>query len=453
MRPMELLQAPPPGPSPRRGWIDSLGYYYRFYTDPIAFVGNRFEEYGDIYYAPSKGVGLYVLRHPDHLWQVLVKDGAKYGKTHTAFALLERVLGRGLLTTDGEVWRRQRRMLQPAFSAKRLAGYAEAMVDEAERAARGFYAGQVRDMSREMMELTLRVVSRTLFSHDVSGQTDAVAGAMDTLRRSIGVSEVLPSWLPSPGRGRLERSVDALDAIIEEMIDKRRGASEPPTPPDLLQMLVDAVDVEGDGGRLGDREIRDQLVTLFLAGHETTSHALTWTWYLLAQHPEVEDKLHAELDRVLAGRAPTYADLDALPYTSCVFDEAMRLYPPAYTLARRAEEDASIGPYAVPKGSEVIIWTYFTHRDARWYPEPDAFRPERFEPEAAAARPKVSYLPFGAGARACIGKTFALVEGRLLLATLAQRLRFELCEGERITVEPRVTLAPKGGVRMVVRRR
>ena len=156
---------------------------------------------------------------------------------------------------------------------------------------------------------------------------------------------------------------------------------------------------------------------------------------------------------MLGGRAPTYADLDALPYTSCVFDEAMRLYPPAYTLARRAEEDASIGPYAVPKGSEVIIWTYFTHRDARWYPEPDAFRPERFEAEAAAARPKVSYRPFGAGARACIGKTFALVEGRLLLATLAQRLRFELCEGESITVEPRVTLAPKGGVRMIIVRR
>jgi cytochrome P450 len=235
------------------------------------------------------------------------------------------------------------------------------------------------------------------------------------------------------------------------MIRERRKVSN--GPPDLLQMMLEAVDVEGDGGRMGDAEIRDQLVTLFLAGHETTSHALSWTWYLLAQHPEVGNTLHRELSTVLGGRSPTYADLDKLPYTSQVFDEAMRLYPPAYTLARRAEEDTEIGPYAVPKGSEVIIWTLFTHKDARWYPQPEAFKPERFAPDAAAARPKLSYLPFGAGARACIGKTFALVEGRLLLATLAQRARLELCEGQTIVPQPRVTLAPREGIRMVIRSR
>jgi cytochrome P450 len=433
--------------------VDSLGYYYRFYRDSIGTVRERFESYGDIYYAPSDGVGLYVLKHPEHIWQVLVRDGTKYSKKHTAFAMLERVLGQGLLNTDGEVWRRQRRMIQPAFNKKRLAMYADVMVDEAQRCAASWYPGQVRDLSREMMELTLRVVCRTLFSHDVRGQTDAVSGAMDALRSVGAAPDFLPSWMPSPIRSRSENAVAELDAIIYQLIRERRASTEEGEVPDLLQMLLDVVDEEGDGGRLDDKEIRDQLVTLFLAGHETTSHALTWTWYLLSQNPEAEAKLHAELERVLAGRAPNFDDLDSLPYTGQVFDEAMRIYPPVYSLARCAEEDTEIGDYSVPKGSEVVTWIYMTHHDPRWFPEPERFRPERFEPAAVAQRHKLSYMPFGAGARACIGKHFALVEAKLIIATLAQRFRFELMADQQIALEPRITLAPKHGMRMSLRPR
>ena len=301
----------PPGPPPRQGLIDRLRYGYHFLTEPIDFVGRRFERYGDLYYAPSGGVGLYVLRHPEHIWEVLVRDGAKYGKTHTAFDVLTKFLGRGLLTTDGEQWRRQRRMVQPAFARKRLKGYAAMMVDEAERTAQGWHAGQVRDLSREMMELTLRAVCRTLFGHDARSQADEVWAAMEAFHRYIAPS-MLPAWLPLPARRRADEAVATLDRIIYGMIDERRRGRRS-DPPDLLQMLLDAVDEDGDRGRLDDREIRDQLVTLFLAGHETTSHSLTWSFYLLSQSPEATARLSEELDRVLGDRAPRYDDLEQLP--------------------------------------------------------------------------------------------------------------------------------------------
>lgn len=444
-----VLQARPPGPPPRGGTLSSLGYYYRFLTDSLGFVQERFDRYGDIYYAPSNGVPLFVLRHPDHLWEVLVRDGPKYGKTHTAFGRLEEFLGKALLTTDGDVWRRQRRMVQPAFGKKRLAGYGAAMVDESRKMADEWRDGMTYDISREMMELTLRVVCRTLFGHDVRGQTDHVATAMDVFRDALGRPDPLPGWL-SPWQRSADRAVGALDEIIFGMIRERRTSGEVPEPADLLHMLLSAVDSEGDGGKLDDKEIRDQLVTMFLAGHETTSHALTWTWYLLSQNPNAERKLHAEIDRVLGSRLPTYGDLEDLSYTRWCFEEAMRLYPPAFTLARRAEADAQIGGYEVPAGSEVVLWTYFTHRDARWFPEPLAFQPERFTPEEVAKRPKLAYLPFGAGARACIGKVFAMIEGQLILATLAQRYRMRLEPGHEVALSPRVTLSPKYGMRMQV---
>jgi cytochrome P450 len=444
----------PPGPPERKGVLDSLIYYYRFFTDSIGTVKGRFDEYGDIYYAPSSGVGLYVLRHPDHLHEVLVDRAADYGKTHTAFEQINKFVGLGLLTTDGEVWRRQRRMVNPAFTKKRIAGYAEAMADEARREVEAWRSGEVRDISRAMMELTLRVVCRTLFNHDVRSQTDEVAKAMHGFRNFMGRPQLLPRWIPTPGARAADDALVALNRIILGIIaDRRSGKTPAPEPPDLLQMLLAAVDEEGDGGTLDDREIRDQLVTLFVAGHETTSHALTWTLYLLSQNRACEAKLHAEVDRVLGGRAPSYADLDALDYTRWCFEEAMRIYPPVYTLARRAERDTTIDRYWVPKGSEVVTWIYMTHHDPRWYPSPSEFRPERFAPDEVAKRPKLSYLPFGAGGRACIGKVFAQIEGQLILATLAQRYRFELVPGFQVVAQPRITLAPKHGMHMVLRSR
>ena len=298
-----------------------------------------------------------------------------------------------------------------------------------------------------MMELTLRVVSRTLFGHDVSPQHIADVGrAMRLFQGSLTRPDVLPSWLPSPRRSKLKAALDALDAMTYGILAARRA--RPAREPDLLQMLVDAVDDEGDGGRLSEKELRDQLVTLFLAGHETTSHALTWTLYLLSQNPRAERALHDELDQVLGDRDPTYEDLARLPYTEQVIHESMRLYPPVYSMARRAHEDTAIGPYPVKAGSEVILWIYMTHRDPRFYPEPEVFRPERFTPEEEAKRPRLSHLPFGAGPRACIGKVFAMVEARLLLATIARRWRLELAPGQRVAAQPRITLVPKHGMRM-----
>jgi cytochrome P450 len=444
----------PPGPPPRTGGlIETLRYFSRFATDPVGFIGERFQRYGDIYYAPSKDGGLYVLRHPDHLAEVLMTRAKHYRKTHTAFDRLGDVLGRGLLTTDGDAWKRHRRMLQPAFSKSRLAVYGDVMTSETNRTLLDFRDGQHRDISRDMMALTLRIVSRSLFNHDVRSQTDSVTRAMHALNESFSRPPLLPAWVPTLGRLRSQRALAGLDALVYRLIDARRIAIDrgDPTPDDMLQALVTAVDHEGDGTGLGRSEIRDQLVTFFLAGHETTSHSLTWSWYLLAQNPKARAALHRELDEVLDDREPTHEDLAALRYTEQVLLEAMRLFPPAYVLARRAQTDTEIAGYPVPAGSEVVLWTYHTHRDPRWFPDPEAFRPERFAPETASARPKLAYLPFGAGPRACIGQQFSLLESKLVLATIARRYTLDLVPSERILPKFRVTLAPKNGMPMQVR--
>lgn len=447
----------PPGPPQRRGGVlGDVAYYLRFMRDPMGFVAGRFETYGDLYYTPTPDGGLYVLKHPDHLREVLATRSASFAKKHTAFETLQKVLGDGLLTTDGEVWKRHRRMLQPAFNKKRMAGYAESMADEARVTEARWGDGQRVDMSREMMELTLRIVGRTLFNHTMGTDTDHVKAAMSSFQSLLSRPDVLPEWIPSPQRRKFRRALGSLDAMIYGMVHARRAIEPAAAPQDVLQMLLGATDNEDgdeDGGGLTATEVRDHLVTLFLAGHETTSHALTWALYLLSQNRDAWDRLTGELDTVLGDRMPGYEDLEALPYTEAVMSEAMRLYPPAYMVARRAVADTEIGGYQVPAGAEVVAWIYMTHRDPRWYPQPLAFRPERFEPEARAALPKMAYVPFGGGPRACIGAAFAMVEARLILATLASRYRFELEPGHRVAIQPRITLVPKGGMPMIVRAR
>jgi cytochrome P450 len=451
------VRSHPPGPPPR-GLIDNVRYFYGFAFDPLGFVRGRFDRFGDIYWVPggrAGDTGLYVARHPDHHREVLVTKASSFTKQHSAFKRLSRFLGEGLLTTDGSTWQRQRRMVGPAFSPARLAGYADMMLHHRR-------AGQSIDLGAAMMELTLRVVSRALFGHDSTGDTADVAHAMSIFQGSL-ITDALPEWIPTPGRRAFRRANESLDRIMYGMIARRRSGPSgaegvrvgtASTQNDLLGTLVDAVDVEGDGAKLTEREVRDQLVTLFLAGHETTSHALTWSLYLLAKHPEILRKLHEELDAVLEdGRGARFDDLPKLPYTQQVFEEAMRLYPPVYSIARRASEDVEIGGYPIPAGAEVILWSYFTHRDPRFFPDPNAFRPERFAPENEAKIPRFAYLPFGAGPRACIGKTFALMEGKVLLATLARTHRFELADARDVLPRPRITLVPKGGVKVVVRAR
>lgn len=445
------MTAQPPGPPERKGLASTLHYYASFALDPIGFVAGRFRDYGDLYYSPTSDGGLFVLKHPDHVREVLATRASSFSKEHTAFTMLQRVLGEGLLTTDGETWTRQRRMVQPAFAPSRMAGYAQIMTEESRRMSAAWSAAPgTRDLTDEMTSLTLRIVGRTLFGHDVPERDiRAVGRAMDAFQRSLSSPDILPAWLPTPGRRELERSLKELDAIVHGLIEARLADPAPAVPrTDLLEMLVTAVDVEGRGGKLSVKEVRDQLVTLFLAGHETTSNALTWTFACLAKNPECERKLHDELDTVLAGRAPEPADLERLPYTEQVVSEAMRLYPPIYVIARRASEDTEIGGYPVPRGAEVIIWVYLAHRDPRFFPDPEAFRPERFTKEQVAALPRHAYLPFGGGPRACIGKTFAMMEARLILATLAQRHRVALAPGQSLAPKPRITLTPKRGMKV-----
>lgn len=438
----------PPGPPPRkRGLISTLRYGMAFFSDPIGFVGGRFAQYGDIYYAPSGGVGLYVLKDPDHVRDVLITKADDFAKQHSAFEALSEVLGQGLLTTDGDVWKRHRRLLAPAFSKKAIEGYTDGMVRETETTLNRLRDGKPVDIANEMTDLTLRIVGRTLMGIDVSRDVGRIAGAMSSFQTALAIPRGLPRLVRGPIQERSRRARAELDAMILRVIEERRDSEVRGS--DLLQMLLDSSDPENPSDKLSFKEIQDELVTFLLAGHETTSNTLTWALYLLSQHPDVERALRQELSSVLGTRLPTGSDVDQLRLASQIIKEAMRLYPPAYALARRAVRDTQIGPYNVPRRSEVVIWIYFTHRDARYFPEPEQFRPERFEPEAEASRPRHAYLPFGLGPRACIGRSFAQVEATILLASLLQRFTFRYDAKKPPRMRARITLTPAGGLVLV----
>ncbi|MBO6936488.1 MAG: cytochrome P450 [Deltaproteobacteria bacterium] len=443
----------PPGPPTRGASVFSrIRYGLNFFFDPFGFVGGRFESYGDTYFVAAENQpGLYVFRKPEDVWAVLVTEAKKFRKTHSAFRELGQVLGEsGLLTTDGDTWRKHRRIVQPAFSPKRMSEYAEVMIEETVREARSWEHGKRIDLADAMMELTLRIVARTLFGHDASGDVDAVRDAMRTLQDGlVGAQLPIPRWM-NIGLQRQERAVATLDALIARMIETRRrqgGNGQV----DLLQRLLDARDPE-TGAELTDTEIRDHLVTFFLAGHETTSNALTWTFHLLGENPAQRARLEAHLDEVLGDRDPTPEDFPNLGFATQVLEEGMRLRPPVFVMARQAAEAVTIGEWELPAGSEVVLWLWHTHHDSRIYPDPERFDPDRFAPDAKAALPKGAYLPFGQGPRTCIGKHFALMEGTLLLATIARRWRLEPT-GAAPKLHARVTLSPKNGLPMIPKKR
>lgn len=428
----------PPGPPPhrKRSFLRTAWSIRSLLKDPIGFVHKRFEQYGDTYHVDEGGGShLLVTRDPEVLRDLLVNRAADFQKAGSATDRLKPVLGHGLLTADGELWKRQRRLMQPHFHRKVIAGYATAMVDHAERL--GFSEGQRVDLSDEMMALTLRIVCKALFDHDVTG-VDRVAEGMDALRVSSRPT-LVPRWVPTRRNRRLKKAMHELDTLIADLIEQRtrEGLRE-----DLLSLLL------GVEGGMERQQLRDELVTLFLAGHETTSHALTWTWYLLSQHPEVEARLHEEVDAL--GGPPTVDDLGRLEWTRCVVSEAMRLYPPAFAVARVARVDTRIGPHEVPAATQVAGWIYWSHHDPRWFTDPERYDPERFLREDF---PKHAYLPFGAGTRMCIGAGFALLEMQMLLASIARRYRFELAPDQRIGLKPMVTLSPRYGMRMIAHRR
>jgi cytochrome P450 len=419
-----------------------------------AFLRATTERYGPIASFRLGGRRFYFANDPAAIEELLVGNARAFVKGRGT-QRLERLLGQGLLTSNGAHHLRQRRLVQPAFHRERIAGYAATMVARADRFAAGVAAGEALEMGAAMSRLTLGIAAETLFGADVDREADTIGAALDEAMSSFPLAisplgEVLDHLPMLPVVRRFRAARGSLDAIVYRMIylrrRERRREGETEGPRDVLGMLLDAADAEGG---MPIEQIRDEALTLLLAGHETTANALTWTWLLLAQHPAAEERLHAELDGVLDGRPPALGDLPALAFTRDVIAEAMRLYPPAWVVGRRAIEPAALGPWTVPKNGVVLACQLVTHRDPRFWREPAAFRPERWSNGETASLPKFAYFPFGGGNRLCIGETFAWTETVLVLATIARRLRFRAAPDlGPVPPQPLVTLRPGALVRM-----
>jgi cytochrome P450 len=436
-------------PGPKAFWPGRNMYF--FSRDPLNFLARMAREYGDVVRFRAGPQRVFLLNHPDYVRDILVTHHERFIKGR-ALQRAKRLLGEGLLTSEGDFHRRQRRLAQPAFHRQRVSSYGSVMAEFAAKTSARWRDGETLDVSDEMMRLTLAVVGKTLFDADVESDADDVGASLTEVMGLFGYlmlpfSELLEK-LPLPPQRRFERARAKLDAVIYRIIEERRrgGADRG----DLLSMLLFAVDEEGDRTGMTNEQLRDEVMTLFLAGHETTANLLTWAWHLLAQNPEVEARLHAELDAVLEGeRLPTAEDVPALRYTEMVVAETMRLYPPAWAIGRLSIVDHEVAGYHIPKGSLVLVSPFLMHRDARFFPDPETFDPERFTPEAKDARPQFAYFPFGGGVRRCIGEGFAWMEATLMLATLARRWRLRPAPGHIVEIQPRITLRPgKGGVPM-----
>jgi cytochrome P450 len=439
----------PPGP---RGHF-LFGSLRDFARDRLGFFTHCAREYGDVVSLRLATYRAYCFYHPDAIEEILVTQNQNFIK-HRALRMNRLVLGNGMLTSAGPFWLRQRRLAQPAFNRQRIAAYGPTMVGCTERMLAGWRDGETRDVHADMMHLTLAIAAETLFGADVGSEagevTAALAQAMASFDRRISSAILIPRWVPTPMNLRARRIVRQLDAIIYRFIEQRRKSGVERG--DLLSLLLQARDAD-DGTGMTDQQLRDEAMTLFLAGHETTALSLSWTWYLLGRHPEAEAKLHAELAAVLGGRPPTVADLPRLPYTERVVQESLRLYPPAYGMGREAIRDCEIGGYPIPKGLTIFLAQWVVQRDSRWYDQPEKFDPDRWADGLQDRLPKFAYFPFGGGPRLCIGQTFALMETALVLATVAQRYRLELVPDHPVVPWPSLTLRPKHGIKVVLRRR
>jgi cytochrome P450 len=450
---MVAAKASAEAPGPRTFWPGANVFYFR--REPLKFLTRISREYGDVVRFKVGPQRVFLLNHPDHVRDVLVTHHERFHKGR-ALKRAKRLLGESLLTSEGEFHRRQRRLALPAFHRQRINSYGSVMVEYAERVGARWREGETLDVSSEMMRLTLAVVGKTLFDADVESDADEVGAALTEVMElfdflMLPFAELLEK-LPLPPQRRFMRARAALDSVVYRIIEERRRSGGDRG--DLLSMLLLAVDEEGDRTGMTNEQLRDETMTLFLAGHETTANALTWTWHLLAQNPEAERRLHEELDTVLeGGRAPTAEDFAALRYTEMVVAESMRLYPPAWAIGRLAIEEHEVAGYRIPRGSLVLVCQYVMHRDPRFFPDPERFDPDRWTAEARAARPQFSYFPFGGGPRRCIGEGFAWTEAVLMLATLARRWRLRPAPGAKVEAHPRITLRPKGAVPMIVERR
>ena len=413
--------------------------------DPLSIFVKWAREYGDIFYYRAAWLHVYFLNDPDLIEEILVRNPRNFLKDRVV-RNSRWFFGDGLLTNEGDRWLRQRKLSAPAFHRERVSSYARIMTDHAEKMLAVWQNGETRDIHLDMMQLTLEIVVRALFN--VESETQRISSAMNVMMgNATGVRMLLPPiarYLPIPQMIRVRRAVRDLDDIVYGIIAQHRAANRDSG--DLLSMLMQARDE--DGSQMSDKQLRDEVLTFLLSGHETTALALTWTWHLLSQHPEVEGKLHEELDRVLAGSAPGFSDMQKLPYTERVIKESMRLYPPAWSLARTVISDFELRGYKIPAGANVVMSQWIMHRHPAYFLEPEKFDPDRWITERAQKLPRFAYFPFGGGPRQCIGAAFAMMEAMLLLATIAQEFRLRTLPNHPVATTPSFTLRPKYGLKM-----
>jgi cytochrome P450 len=444
-----------PAPIPRQRPLSFFQFVRALSESAIdSFAQEAYER--DIVKRKLLGRSLFVLNDPAAIKHVLIDNAANYQKTEITRRILEPGLGKGLITSEGETWRAHRRTMSPSFDIRSIAAYTPVMTTAAEELLAQWDAvpaGTTIDVQTAMMEVTLNIISRTMFSNDSDDIVTIMARSAGRyqMEMRLNIMDMLgcPRWLANlPRRNVASRTMSEFDRVIDRLIEER---SRDPGgyPKDLLARLVAARD-EQTGGGMSAQEVRDHVITIFMAGHETTAMALTWTWFLLSQHPAVESKLHAEIDAVLGGRAPAHDDLSKLGYTRMVIDESMRIYPPVHTIARQAIGEDNLAGERIPKGSTVMIAPWVLHRHIKLWDDPSVFDPERFSPERSAGRARFSYLPFGGGKRICIGAAFSLAEATILLATLAQRYKLRLAPGHRVEPQALITLRARHGMKMLL---
>lgn len=449
---------PPLAPGAAGFGFPSFGHLAAIREDPLGTLGKAFETHGDVSlfrFGPLKAL---LLADPDHIEHVLIGGRRTYDKKILSYQTLRLLLGDGLLTADGELWRRQRRIATPAFQRGRLLSFGGLIVAEAQRTAEQWQSsiGGVRDLHRDMMALTLRIAASSLLGVEVDRHTpvvkEALEAAFDYFDYRIHQPLSAPTWLPTPRNLRFRRQRRRLVKLVRGIIAERRRNGDGSARDDFLGRLMAARDEE-TGEAMSDRQLQDEVMTILLAGHETTAATLTFTFHLLAGHAEVAAELHRELDAVLGGRPPATEDLPRLPYTKAVVEESMRLMPPAWIIERRATADDRIGEFDLPRGSVALMSQWITHRHPRFWPEPESFKPERFLGDASRGRHRFAYFPFGGGERVCIGGSFALLEARLVLAALAQRFELHAVPDFELELDASITLRPRAGLPMRIERR
>ena len=439
----------PPGPN----GIALIRPLYHFTHQPLDFIISTQRKYGDTARFRFLKIPVYFFNRPSLIEEILITQNAKFIKS-ADLREGNRVLGNGLLTSEGDFWRRQRKLAQPAFHRDRVTAYAPVMTGYAEQVLDTWKDGETREIRGEMMQLTLRIAARTLFGADLEADTVRIIGesltaAIQQFDARVKTGFLLPSNWPTPGNIRSRKAVDRLDEILHRIIDRRRNASAETE--DLLSMLLSARDDTGAG--MDGKQLRDEVMTLLLAGHETTATTLAWTFYLLAQNPHAEAQLLAELQAAIPGRVPACEDLPKLRFAEAIIRESLRLYPPAWAMGRQAVEDCAIGGYYVPRKTTIYMSQWVVHRDARYFDEPDEFLPERWMDSLQKTLPRFAYFPFGGGPRVCIGASFAMMEATLLLATIASRFRMTIVPGQTIKLWPSITLRPRNGIQMALSKR